>query len=211
MLSAHIQTRAKANTGSADRQRELENALQEKKRLEEKIYRKEYEDRQKQGRDALIVAWIKAGVDAGLVDYKVAYESLKDKLLSTPLSSNFGTSRTQLSIEDGFIRVDNGKQPAYMHGGELESARDHLMRTGRMPVPLDEPHVMPNSKQFETRKQLAARYGISLREFDSQYAVLGSRPYSTGLEKTDYWLHSVADTTLFDAQRKQQLGFAESV
>lgn len=189
---------------------ELLRAREDVERYRARMLRREFEDRQKQDRDALVVAWIKAGVDAGMINYKVAFDVAKSRLLTLDVSSAIGLNNAGLGIEDGFVRVQSGARTEYMHGGELQVAGTYLQRTGRMPIPLDAPQTLGNSAQLAARKALAAAYGMPQREFDGRYAIYSSRPYTLGKGNTDYWTHAVVNEPLYNEGRPQQMGFIET-
>ncbi|MFZ2854462.1 MAG: twin-arginine translocation signal domain-containing protein, partial [Rhodocyclaceae bacterium] len=66
LLSAHVQVRERQKSADAELMRARETLV----RYRERQMRREFEDRQRQDRNALVVAWIKAGVEAGMIDHK---------------------------------------------------------------------------------------------------------------------------------------------
>lgn len=208
LLVADLQIREQRRQKKEDG--ELRQVRNEIYRLRERQLRREFEDRQRQDRNALVVAWIKAGVEVGVIDHKVAFDVAKGRLLTAAVSQDVGLNGAALDFEDGFVRVAGGNRSEYMHGGELEVAGSYLRNTGRMPIPLDAPHTLGNAQQLMVRKNLASRYRLSQRDFDSRFAVFGSRPYTLNNGKTDYWLHSVVDTEMYESGRPQQIGFVET-
>jgi hypothetical protein len=211
LLAANVQARERARNEAKGYEESLKQARIELATFDRRRLQKEYEDREKQGRDALVLAWIKAGVDAGIIDYKVAFEVARQRLLTTSVARSVGIGNVNLGFEDGFVKVAVGQKESYMHGGELGVARDWLEKTGRMPVPLDTPLILTNSRQATVRNEIARAFRTSPKEFDSKYAIFGSRPYSIGTNRTDYWLHSVVDTDLYAANQRQQIGFIETI
>lgn len=213
LLSAHVQVRERQRSTDAELARSRETLARSREtlvRYRERQMRREFKDRQRQDRNARVVAWIKAGVEAGMIKHKVAFDVARERLLTAAVSPAVGLNGAAIDFEDGFVRVARGSRAEYLHGGELEVAGSYLRNTGRMPLPLDAPRTLGNAQPLAVRKNLASRNRLSQRDFDSRFAVYGSRPYTLDTGKADYWLHSVVDTGMYESGRPQQIGFIET-